>query len=79
VICPPTLRALADAVLALRAHGLAPDASYGQVQHATGGGTKIPIPGCDTGCFNAIYAADDLSTDPSSEAPSARFTRAPRS
>lgn len=66
---PATLRALADAVLALRAHGLAPDASYGQVQHATRGSVKIPIPGCDTGCFNAIYAADGLSTDPSSEAP----------
>ena len=26
--------------------------------HVTRNGTRIPIPGCDTGCFNAIYAAD---------------------
>jgi acyl-homoserine-lactone acylase len=49
------LRHLADAVLNLRAHGLAADASYGQVQHAPQS-RKIPIHGCDTGCFNAIYS-----------------------
>ena len=66
---PATLSSLADAVLALRAHGLAVDASYGDVQHATRGRTKIPIHGCDSGCFNAIYAADGLSNSPSSQAP----------
>jgi acyl-homoserine-lactone acylase len=30
-------------------------ASYGQVQHATKGTQVIPIHGCETGCFNAIY------------------------
>ena len=65
---PQTLTALADAVLDLKAHGLAPDASYGEVQHATRGRLKIPIHGCDTGCFNAIYAATGLSTDPTSQA-----------
>ena len=34
-------------------------------------GAKIPIPGCDTGCFNAIYAADgqggSLDADPYGE------------
>jgi acyl-homoserine-lactone acylase len=49
------LKWLADAVLNLRLHGLAPIASYGQVQHAPQS-RKIPIHGCDTGCFNAIYA-----------------------
>ncbi len=55
---PAILRALADAVVNLRKHHVALDAGYGQVQHATRDGRKIPIPGCDTGCFNAIYAAD---------------------
>jgi acyl-homoserine-lactone acylase len=66
---PGVLRALADAVQSLAANGLAPDASYAQVQHATRGSARIPIPGCDSGCFNAIYAADGLSSDPTSEAP----------
>lgn len=66
---PDTLRALADAVLALRAHGIALDASYGQVQHSTRGRSRIPIPGCDTGCFNAIYSADGSSTSPVDQAP----------
>ena len=55
---PATLRALADAVLNLQSHGVSLDATYGQVQHATRNGVRIPIPGCDTGCFNAIYSAD---------------------
>ncbi len=55
---PAILKALADAVLNLQANHVALDATYGDVQHATRNGTKIPIPGCDTGCFNAIYAAD---------------------
>jgi acyl-homoserine-lactone acylase len=66
---PDTLQALADAVLELRAHGIALNASYGQVQHATRGRSKIPIHGCDTGCFNAIYASDGLSTSPVDQAP----------
>ncbi len=28
------------------------------MQHVTRNGVRIPIAGCDTGCFNAIYAAD---------------------
>jgi acyl-homoserine-lactone acylase len=66
---PATLSSLADAVLALKAHGISVDASYGDVQHATRGRARIPIPGCDSGCFNAIYAADGLSTSPSTQAP----------
>ena len=53
---PAILKSLADAVLNLKAHKIPLDASYGQVQHATRNGVKIPIPGCDTGCFNAIYS-----------------------
>ncbi len=49
------LRALADAVLDLKAHNIPLTASYGQVQHATKGKAVIPIHGCTTGCFNAIY------------------------
>ncbi len=55
---PAVLTALADAVLILQSHHIALDATYGDVQHVTRHGIKIPIPGCDTGCFNAIYAAD---------------------
>ncbi len=55
---PAILTALADAVVSLQTHHIPLDATYGDVQHVTRHGTKIPIPGCDTGCFNAIYAAD---------------------
>jgi acyl-homoserine-lactone acylase len=56
---------LADAVLSLRAHGVALDASLRQVQHAPQS-ARIPIPGCpgepssgqQPGCFNAIYSPD---------------------
>ncbi len=58
VTSPTTLAALANAVVNLETNNIALNASYGQVQHATRNGVKIPIPGCDTGCFNAIYAAD---------------------
>ncbi len=55
---PAVLRALADAVLELQAHQLPLDAAYGQVQHAPQSPPPIPIHGCDTGCFNAIYASN---------------------
>jgi acyl-homoserine-lactone acylase len=55
---PAVLKALADAVENLRAHHVPLDASYGEVQHASRNGETIPIPGCNTGCFNAIVAAD---------------------
>lgn len=69
---PAILRALADAVLSLQAHHVPLDATYGRVQFKpTASGSKIPVPGCDTGCFNAIYAADGsggpLSADPYGE------------
>jgi acyl-homoserine-lactone acylase len=62
------LKWLADAVENLDAHGVPLDASYGQVQYAPQS-RKIPIPGCDTGCFNAIYSSLGTSTSPVSEAP----------
>jgi acyl-homoserine-lactone acylase len=49
------LQALADAVLDLQAHHIPLTATYGQVQHSTKGNDVIPIHGCETGCFNAIY------------------------
>ena len=65
------MKELANAVLSLRAHHIPLDASYGQVQYASRNKVKIPIPGCDTGCFNAIYAADGhggaLNADPYGE------------
>ncbi len=68
---PAILEALADAVLSLQAHHVPLDASYGQVQYEARNGVKIPIPGCDSGCFNAIYAADGrggaLDADPYGE------------
>ena len=64
------LKWLADAVLNLRAHGVAVGASVGQVQHAPQS-SRIPIGGCpgdpsgngspNTGCFNAIYAPNGTS------------------
>jgi acyl-homoserine-lactone acylase len=60
---PAILQALADAVQALQAQGVPLDASYRQVQYyPAADGAKIPIPGCDTGCFNAIYTADGLGS-----------------
>lgn len=52
---PEVLRNLATAVLDLRAQHIPLTASYGQVQHSTKGSDVIPIHGCSTGCFNAIY------------------------
>jgi acyl-homoserine-lactone acylase len=46
---------LATAVLDLQAQHIPLTASYGQVQHSTKGSDVIPIHGCSTGCFNAIY------------------------
>jgi acyl-homoserine-lactone acylase len=65
---PAVLRALATAVLGLEAHHIPLDASYGQVQYAPQRGPKIPIPGCNTGCFNAIFSADGKG-GPASAAP----------
>jgi len=71
---PAILTALADAVLNLRAHDVALNATYGAVQHATRAGVVIPIPGCDTGCFNVIDAGgegprgDPLTAAPYGEA-----------
>lgn len=62
------LKWLADAVENLQAHGIPLDASYGQVQYAPQS-RKIAIPGCDTGCFNAIYSSLGTSTSPVSQAP----------
>ena len=55
---PAILQALADAMLNLRSNGIPLNASYRHVQHTSRNGAKIPIHGCDTGCFNAIYASD---------------------
>ena len=66
---PAILKALADAVLDLHNHGVALTASYGDEQHATRNSAKIPIHGCNTGCFNAIQADTATSTNPTSVAP----------
>jgi acyl-homoserine-lactone acylase len=65
------LKWLADAVENLDAHGVPLDASYGQVQHAPQS-RKIAIPGCDTGCFNAIYSPVAPSSSPVDQAPYAQ-------
>jgi acyl-homoserine-lactone acylase len=57
------LNQLATAVTDLRAQHIALGASYGQVQHSTKGSAVIPIHGCNTGCFNAIYPSLG-TTDP---------------
>ncbi len=69
---PAILQALADAVQSLRQHGVPLDASYRAVQfYQAANGKRIAIPGCDTGCFNAIYSNDGsggaLEADPYGE------------
>jgi acyl-homoserine-lactone acylase len=49
------LKNLATAVVQLEAQHIPLTASFGQVQHSTKGSDVIPIHGCETGCFNAIY------------------------
>jgi acyl-homoserine-lactone acylase len=66
---PAILTGLADAVNELRGKGVSMNAPYGRVQHATRNGTKIPIHGCSSGCFNAITASNERSTSPVSQAP----------
>ena len=54
---PATIEALGDAVQDLRDRGIPLDASYGDVQYTPSrSGKKIPIHGCTTGCWQAIYA-----------------------
>lgn len=60
---PDILTNLATAVTDLRAQHIPLNASYGQVQHATKGTDVIPIHGCDTGCFNAIYPSPGNNSD----------------
>ena len=59
---PGILQGLADAVLALKSHHLALDTTYGEVQHVDRNRAVIAIHGCDTGCFNAIYANSGPAT-----------------
>ena len=66
---PAILKALADAVLNLQAHRLSLTASYGEVQHATRNAAKIPIHGCNTGCFNAIQSGDRDGDQPDQHRP----------
>ncbi len=58
---PASIEALGEAVQDLRDQGIPLDASYGDVQYTPSRkGGKIPIHGCSTGCWQAIYA--DAST-----------------
>ncbi|HEX5451183.1 MAG TPA: penicillin acylase family protein, partial [Candidatus Limnocylindrales bacterium] len=60
---PDTIVALGEAVQRLRDLGIPLDASYGNVQYAAGRNDKrIPIHGCDTGCWQNI----DANLDPDS-------------
>jgi acyl-homoserine-lactone acylase len=52
---PEVLKNLATSVVDLDAKHIPLTASFGQVQHSTKGHDVIPIHGCATGCFNAIY------------------------
>jgi acyl-homoserine-lactone acylase len=60
---PEVLENLATAVVDLRAQHISLSASFGQVQHSTKGSNVIPIHGCDTGCFNAIYPSPGNNSD----------------
>jgi acyl-homoserine-lactone acylase len=55
---PETIEALGEAVQELRDRGIPLDASYGDVQYSPGrNGKRIPIHGCATGCWQAIYSS----------------------
>jgi acyl-homoserine-lactone acylase len=61
---PESIAALGKAVQHLRDLGIPLDASYGDVQFAFGkNGKRIPIHGCNTGCWQVIAA----NTNPDSE------------
>lgn len=54
---PSSIEALGEAVQALRDQGIPLDAAYGDVQFTYGrNGERIPIHGCNTGCWQAIAA-----------------------
>jgi acyl-homoserine-lactone acylase len=61
---PAILQSLAGAVQDMKQRGIALDASYGDVQHATRGKKEIPIHGCFTGCFQNISAAAGQTGEP---------------
>ncbi|MGX6447814.1 penicillin acylase family protein, partial [Patulibacter sp. S7RM1-6] len=58
----PTVQALAAAVAELRARDIPLDASWGDVQHATRGDERIPISGCNTGCYPVTSVSTDDAT-----------------
>ncbi len=53
---PDTIEALGEAVDELRGLDIPLAASYGDVQHTTSRRGTIPIHGCGTGCWQAIYS-----------------------
>jgi len=61
---PRSIEALGEAVQSLRDRGIPLDATYGEVQYSYGrDGGRIPIHGCDTGCWQRIVS----NIDPESE------------
>lgn len=52
---PAIARALGEAVRYMRAVQIPLNADYGDVQHFTVDGRRIPVPGCRTGCFNSLF------------------------
>ncbi len=59
---PSSIEALGVAVQELRDRSIPLDATYGDVQYALGkNDEKIPIHGCSTGCWQAIYSSTDDS------------------
>ncbi|KAA0275198.1 MAG: acylase [Acidobacteria bacterium] len=61
---PGSIEALGEAVQELRDRGIPLDATYGDVQFAYGrNGKKIPIHGCDTGCWQRIVSNTDPDSD----------------
>ena len=61
---PSTIEALGKAVQELRDEGIPLDASYGDVQYTpSASGRRIPIHGCSTGCWQAIYSGS-MGSDP---------------
>ena len=55
-------------MLSLRSHHVPLNASYGDVQYFALGRLRIPIPGCDSGCFNLVSAADGTGSGATADA-----------
>jgi acyl-homoserine-lactone acylase len=68
------ITALGQAVRNLQAAGLPLDATNRQAQHAYDEhGTKVPVPGCGSNCYEAIYAVTDAAAESRTQGVAVRY------